>query len=82
MAQKHPNVFLGTASIPPHHWSPELLRFLAGVGRGKTLFGTSFPVVGHRHALERLGELELAPEVTGALLEGAARTVFERLGSV
>jgi predicted TIM-barrel fold metal-dependent hydrolase len=80
MAQKHPNVFLGTAAYPPHHWSEELVRFLSGVGRGKVLFGTSFPVVGHRHALSRLGALDLSEEIRAELLGGAARRVFPRLG--
>jgi predicted TIM-barrel fold metal-dependent hydrolase len=79
MAGKHPNVYLGTAAFPPHHWSEGLVRFLAGAGRGKTLFGTGFPVAGHRQALARLGELELREPVRDALLEGAARAVFERL---
>ena len=79
MAQKHPNVFLGTAGLPPHHWSDELVTFLSGVGRGKTLFGTTFPVVGHRHALDRLPERKLAPEVSAELLGGAARRVFPQI---
>jgi len=79
MAGKHANVFLGTAAFPPHHWSAELVRFLAGAGRGKVLFGTSFPVVGHRHALARLGELALDDAARAALLSGAARRVFRRL---
>ena len=76
MAGKHPNVYLGTAAFPPHHWSPELVRFLSGPGRGKTLFGTSFPVVGHRQALERLDALELSEETRTALLEDTARHLF------
>ncbi len=79
MAQKHPNVFLGTAAWPPHHWSAELVRFLSGVGCGKTLFGTSFPTVGHRQALARLDALGLADDVREALLEGATRSVFPAL---
>lgn len=79
MAGKHPNVYLGTAAFPPHHWSEALVRFLSGPGRGKTLFGTSFPVVGHRQALARLDDLDLADEVRTALLEGTARRLFTRL---
>ena len=79
MAGKHPNVYLGTAAWPPHHWSPELVRFLTGAGRGKTLLGTSFPVVGHRHVLARLDDLTLDPETRHALVEGTARRVFRRL---
>lgn len=79
MATKHANVFLGTAAFPPHHWSPELVRFIGGAGRGKVLFGTSFPVVGHRHALARLPELGLDDASRQALLEGASHRVFTRL---
>ena len=79
MAGKHPNVFLGTATFPPHRWSEGLVRFLSGPGRGKTLFGTGFPVAGHRQVLARLVELELEEPSRHALLEGAARGVFTRL---
>jgi predicted TIM-barrel fold metal-dependent hydrolase len=81
MAQKHGNVFLGTAAFPPHHWSPELLRFANGAGRGKALLGTSFPVVGHRQALRRLADVKLSDEAREGLLFGAAQRVFQRLGS-
>jgi hypothetical protein len=81
MVGKHPNVYLGTAAWPPHHWSPELVRFIAGVGRGKALLGTSFPVVGHRQALERLTDVELDERARHALLEGAARRIFTRIAT-
>lgn len=79
MVGKHPNVFLGTAAFPPHHWSPELLRFMSGAGQGKVMLGTSFPVVGHRHALARLAEVGLGDAARDWLLEGTARRVFTRL---
>ena len=79
MVGRHPNVFLGTAAFPPHHWSAELVRFIGGAGRGKTLFGTGFPVVGHRHALARLADVPLDAATRTALLEGVARRVFTRL---
>jgi predicted TIM-barrel fold metal-dependent hydrolase len=53
--------------------------FLRGPGRGKVLFATNFPTVGHRHALEQLSALSLDPGVERALLEGTARAVFNRL---
>ncbi len=81
MASKHANVCLGTAAWPPHHWSPELVRFIAGAGRGKVLLGTSFPVVGHRQALERLAGVELDESARHALLEGAARRIFSRIAT-
>ena len=45
------------------------------------MLGTSFPVVGHRHALARLANLPLSDEARTALLSGAARRVFGRLGT-
>lgn len=79
MVGKHANVFLGTAAFPPHHWSPELVRFIGGAGRGKVMLGTSFPVVGHRHALARLADLDLPGDARDALLFETARRVFGRL---
>jgi len=79
MALKFPNVFLGTAAYPPRHWAPAVRDFLRGPGRTKTVFGTNFPTVGHRHALTQLGELDLSPDTRDALLGGTARRVFTRL---
>ena len=81
LASVHANVFLGTASQPPHRWPEALVRFVAGAGRGKTLFGTSFPVVGHRHALARFAALGLDEASRAALLSGTARRLFCRLRS-
>jgi predicted TIM-barrel fold metal-dependent hydrolase len=79
MALKFPNVFLGTAAYPPKHWAPAVHEFLRGPGRTKTMFGTNFPTVGHRHALAQVAELDLAPETRDALLGATARRVFTRL---
>jgi predicted TIM-barrel fold metal-dependent hydrolase len=79
MAQKHSNVFLGTAAWPPHRWPNELVDFIRGAGRGKTLLGTGFPVAGHRHVLTRLDALDLPDEARAELLGGAARRVFTRI---
>ena len=79
MALKFPNVFLGTAAYPPRHWAPAVRDFLRGPGRTKTVFGTNFPTVGHRHALTQMGELDLSPDTRDALLGGTARRVFTRL---
>jgi predicted TIM-barrel fold metal-dependent hydrolase len=81
MAGKHPNVYLGTAAWPPHHWSDALVRFIDGLGRGKSLYGSGFPVGGHRQAFARLAGLTLREPSRRALLEGAARAVFTRLGA-
>jgi predicted TIM-barrel fold metal-dependent hydrolase len=79
MALKFPNVYLGTASYPPRHWSPAVVEFARRAGKSKVLFGTNFPTVGHRHALAQLEELNLDGAVIQAMLEGNARRVFTRL---
>ena len=43
------------------------------------MLGTSFPTVGHRHALKSLDGLGLDPDVRADYLEGAARRVFTRI---
>ena len=82
MALKFPNVYLGTAAYPPRHWPPAVRDFLAGPGRRKTLFGTNFPTVGHRHALAQLDDLGLDGQVERALLADNARSVFTRLAAL
>jgi predicted TIM-barrel fold metal-dependent hydrolase len=79
MALKFPNVYLGTAAYPPRHWPAAVRGFLTGPGRTKTVFGTNFPTVGHRHALTQLDELGLEGPVKQALLCDNAHTVFTRL---
>jgi uncharacterized protein len=79
MALKFPNVYLGTASYPPRHWSPAVVDFARRAGRAKVVFGTNFPTVGHRHALGQFGELGFSDDVARAILEGNARRAFPRL---
>jgi predicted TIM-barrel fold metal-dependent hydrolase len=81
MAYKHPNVYLGTAAWPPNRWPGELVDFIAAAGQGKTLFGTGFPVTGHRKAIAKLAELSLSDAARAELLGGAARRVFTRIPS-
>lgn len=79
MAMKFPNVYIGTAAWPAHRWPASFVDFVKGQGRGKCMLGTSFPTVGHRHALERLEALGLEPEVRLEYLERAARRCFSRI---
>ncbi|MBY0402116.1 amidohydrolase family protein, partial [Myxococcota bacterium] len=79
MAMKFPNVYMGTAAWPAHRWPAAFVDFVKGQGRGKCMLGTSFPTVGHRHALARLDGLDLDADVRFEYLEGAARRVFTRI---
>lgn len=77
MALKFSNVFLGTASLPPKRWHAALIDFVRGPGRRKTMFGTSFPTVGHRHAIAQLDGLGLSDEIVADLMGNTARRVFK-----
>lgn len=79
MALKFSNVHLGTASLPPKRWHTALVDFIRGPGRHKTMFGTSFPTVGHRHAVAQLDALGLDDEIVSALMGGNAARVFARI---
>jgi hypothetical protein len=79
MALKFSNVFLGTCAYPPKHWDPAVHAFLRGPGKRKTIFGTNFPTVGHRHALGQVAELDLNDDVRQNLLRDNALRIFTRL---
>jgi predicted TIM-barrel fold metal-dependent hydrolase len=79
MALKFPNVYLGTAAYPPRHWAASIVDFIARAGRRKVIWGTGFPVVGHRHSLGQLKQMELPDPVRTGLLGGNARAIFDRL---
>ena len=80
LAQKFPNVYLGTATWPPKRWPADLMEFAKGPGRTKVLVGTGFPVAGHRHVLAQLDETDVDPGLRRAWLSENARRVFSRIG--
>jgi predicted TIM-barrel fold metal-dependent hydrolase len=53
-----------------------------GPGRKKTLFGTSFPTVGHRHTINQLGSLDLSDEIVANLMGNNARRVFKGIDAL
>jgi predicted TIM-barrel fold metal-dependent hydrolase len=79
VATEHPNVHIGTATHPPRRWPAELVAFIRGAGRHKTLFGTGFPLTGHARSLAQLDELDLEPSTRQDLLVGTARRIFGRI---
>lgn len=76
MAWKFPNVYYGTSQYAPRHWTPELVRFAAGRGAGKVMFGSGFPVLTHAEAIRQINELQLPEPARHELLRGAATRVF------
>ncbi|MFD6922691.1 amidohydrolase family protein [Streptomyces sp. NPDC059944] len=79
VADKHPGVYIDTSAYTTRRYPPELVDYLRGRGRRKVLFGSNYPMITPRRALEHLAELDLDEETTELFLSGNARRVF-RLG--
>lgn len=74
MAWKHKNVFIGTDAHLPKYWDKSLIQFINTRGQDKVLFGTDYPVIGFKRAIEELNKLELRETAKRKLLfENAVR---------
>lgn len=81
LATKAPNIWLGTGSFPPAHWSQSVRTFIQTIGRDKVIWGTNFPTVTAGKALAQIDDLDLSPEARTALVGGNARRLFSRFPS-
>jgi len=59
MAWKHPNVFIGTDAHLPKYWDVTLINYINSRGQDKVLFGTDYPVLPFKKAMDELDKLEL-----------------------
>jgi uncharacterized protein len=74
MAWKHKNVFIGTDAHLPKYWDQSLIKFINTRGQDKVLFGTDYPVIDFKRAMEELEKLELRETAKRKLLvENAVR---------
>ena len=74
VAWRHPNVYVELSGIAPPYLHPDLLRYADGMLRHKFLFGTSYPLLTFRRAVDEFMELPLKDETKSAILyENAAR---------
>lgn len=76
VATKHPNVYIDTSAYTIKRYPPELVRFMAGHGRKKVLFGSNWPMISPERCLEGLEELPLDEEALEFFLGGNAARVF------
>jgi len=76
VATKHANVYIDTSAYTVRRYPPALVAYLRGHGSGKVLFGTNWPMIAPRKALEGLDELQLPPPVRAAFLADNAVRVF------
>jgi predicted TIM-barrel fold metal-dependent hydrolase len=76
VATKHPNVYIDTSAYTVRRYPPQLVAYLRGHGAAKVLFGSNWPMIAPRKALEGFDELGLSPEARAAFLAGNATRVF------
>jgi predicted TIM-barrel fold metal-dependent hydrolase len=77
VARKHENVYIDTSAYTSHRLPAELVAYMkTGSGRRKVLFGSNYPMIRPRHALEDLDWLDLDAETRELYLDANARRVF------
>ena len=76
VATKHENVYIDTSAYTVKRYPSELVRFMAGHGRHKVLFGSNWPMIAPARCLLGLDELGLDDEARDLFLGGNAARVF------
>jgi len=76
MAWKHPNVFIGTDAHLPKYWDKTLVNFINTRGQDKVMFGTDWPVLDFKRAMNELDKLDLRETAKRKLLVDNAARVY------
>lgn len=76
VATKHPNVYIDTSAYTVRRYPAALVQYLRGPGTRKVLFGSNWPMIAPRKALEGLDELGLPESTRTAFLGGNAVRVY------
>lgn len=77
VCDKHPNVHIDTSAYTVKRYPPSLVAYLAGHGRKKVLFGTNWPMIPPKKALEGLDALSLDDATAKLFLAANAARVFK-----
>mgnify|MGYP000374457402 CR=1 FL=1 len=77
VAQKHPNVYIGTDAYAPQYWKPELVQFIDSWGSDKVIFGTDYPVLDMERAVSEVENLDIRESSLQKLLRDNARRVYD-----
>jgi predicted TIM-barrel fold metal-dependent hydrolase len=74
---KHRNVHIDTSAYTFKRYPENLLRYAAGHGRHKILFGTNWPMIAPQKALEGLEQAPFDAEAKALFLGGNAARIFK-----
>ncbi len=77
LATKYENVYIDTSAYKPSRYPESLVRFMAGHGRRKVLFGSNHPMIQPASALAQLDRLGLDDEAARLFLRDNAIRVFD-----
>ncbi len=77
VATKHENVYIDTSAYTLQRYPEQLIRFMRSHGRNKVLFGTNWPMIAPRKALEGIEAAGLDDEAKRLFLGANAARVFK-----
>lgn len=73
---KHSNVYVDTSAYTVRRYPASLVAYMSGHGRTKVMFGTNWPMIAPKKALEGLDSLGLDGEALALFLAGNAARVY------
>ncbi|MFL0357573.1 amidohydrolase family protein [Erythrobacter sp. GH1-10] len=73
---KFPNFYVDTSAYVARRFPPAFVDFMKGIGRGRVMFGTNWPMLAPADCLADLASLGLSETEENAFLGGTARKVF------
>jgi predicted TIM-barrel fold metal-dependent hydrolase len=77
VATKHPNFYIDTSAYTFRRYPEALIRYMAGHGRKKVLFGSNWPMIAPAKALDGFDAAPLDDEARALFLAGNAARVYK-----
>jgi uncharacterized protein len=77
LSRKYQNVYIDTSAYTAKRYPPELVAYMRADGKRKVLFGSNYPMIAPKAALEDLDALGLDEERRRLFLGENARRVFK-----
>lgn len=73
---KFPNLYVDTSAYALHRLPPDFVAYMKGVGRGRVMFGSNWPMIAPAKCLKGLDALALDEVQKPQFLSETAKTVF------
>jgi len=77
LAIKFPNFYVDTSAYALHRLPSDFVAFMKGLGRGRVMFGTNWPMLSPALCLKGLESLDLPEKEQQSFLSGSAKKVFK-----